>query len=91
MADAILTKIDQVSADIAGMPQPGFSTAKAKFENFNNMSELELRTVIKDSKLKSCELGPLPPFILVEVLDELIPFLLLMLNHSLKEGCFPDS
>ena len=89
--EAISAKIDRVRADTAGMPQPSFSSTNSKFEKFNEVTELELRTLIKNSKLKSCELDPLPPFILVEVLDELMPFLLLMVNHSLNEGCLPDS
>ena len=41
--------------------------------------------------LKSCELDPLPPFIITDILDDIAPFFLYLFNRSLSEGCIPAS
>ena len=50
-----------------------------------------LRNLLSTSNLKSCELDPLPPFVIVDVLDDIVPFLLYLFNRSLSEGLLPAS
>ena len=45
-----------------------------------------LEKVIRMSPSKSCELDPIPTFILKEFLDDLLPFLHLLCNSSLTSG-----
>jgi len=49
----------------------------------------QLRQLIMNSSSKSCELGLLPPFLIKEFIDDLTPFLLLLRNFSLTQGCVP--
>ena len=51
----------------------------------------DLRTVFSSVNLKSCELDPLPPFIITDILDDIAPFFLYLFNRSLSEGCIPAS
>src|SRR6218665_421406 len=37
--------------------------------------------------MKSCELDPLPPFIVIDILDDIFPFFLYLSSRSLSEGC----
>src|SRR6218665_3340947 len=50
-----------------------------------------LRRLLISCNLKSCELDPLPPFIIADVVDDIAPFLLYLFNRSLSEGFLPDS
>ena len=43
------------------------------------------------SPTKSCILDPIPTFLLKESVDALLPFLTVMINRSLHEGCLPAS
>jgi len=43
------------------------------------------------SPVKSCVLDPLPMFILREVVDVVLPFIWVLCNSSLREGCLPSS
>jgi len=61
------------------------------FGNIGCKQFLELYGVIKSSNLKSSELDPLPPFIFINVLDDLAPFLVYLFNMSLVEGHLPAS
>ena len=51
----------------------------------------DLRSVLTSVNLKSCELNPLPPFIITDILDDIAPFFLYLFNRSLSEGCIPAS
>ena len=51
----------------------------------------ELRRLILASLPKSSELDPLPPFLIQESIDSLLPFLTLLCNVSLHEGVLPSS
>ena len=86
-----MQKIDNLHASTADAPLPQCSCTKFKLENFQPITETELYRVIKSSNLKSSELDPLPPFILINVLDDLTPFLVYLINRSLVEGHLPVS
>ena len=51
----------------------------------------KIRTVIMASPAKSCELDPVPTFIVKQLIDDLLPFLTAMCNASLNEGNLPIS
>src|SRR6218665_968255 len=67
------------------------SYTDAEFNNFRLITDTELRKLLTTCNLKSCELDPLPPFGIVDVLDEIVPFLLYLFNRSLSEGFLPSS
>src|SRR6218665_2320896 len=68
-----------------------FVPTDAVFNNFRLITDTELRKLLTTCNLKSCELDPLPPFVMVDVLDEIVPFLLYLFNRSLSEGFLPSS
>lgn len=45
--------------------------------------------LILDSTAMSCELNLLLPFLVKDFVDEFIPFLVLLCNSSLAQGCVP--
>src|SRR6218665_1667820 len=51
----------------------------------------ELRCIILTSPPKSCELDPIPTFLLQEFVDDLLPFLTALCNRSIQDGVLPPS
>ena len=50
----------------------------------------EVRRVIRNSPNKSCELGPIPTWLLKKCIDELLPLITALIKESLSTGTFPD-
>ena len=84
-------KIDNLRATTADAPPPQYSHTENSFGGFRPILETELRQIIGSSNKKSCELDPLPPFVMVNILDDLAPFLVYVFNRSLTEGYLPAS
>ena len=55
------------------------------------VTSAELRRIILTSPSKSCELDPLPTFLLQEFVDVLLPFLTVLCNRSIEDGVLPPS
>jgi hypothetical protein len=53
-----------------------------KLVEFTPVSQDELEKVISKSQSKSCELGPIPTWLLKECLEELLPSLTKIINDS---------
>jgi len=51
----------------------------------------DVRRVLLRSPPKTCVLDPLPTSILRDVVDTLLPFIWVICNNSLQEGCLPTS
>ena len=58
---------------------------------FEPASEDEIKAVIMKSPSKSCELDPVPTFIIKQCVDAIVPHLTLIVNKSLQSGHFSDS
>ena len=56
-----------------------------------NIPWRKIRGVLIRSPAKTCSLDPIPTNVLLESIDILVPFICLMCNSSLSEGCFPGS
>ena len=52
---------------------------------------LKLRTIIMNSPSKSCELDPMPTWLLKKCIDEILPSIVRLVNTSLRSGRFLDS
>src|SRR6218665_1696502 len=89
--DMLTSKTDRLRTTTMDAPSPQFSTTTSTFVNFRPVLGSDLRSVLSAVNLKSCERDPLPPFIIVELLDDVAPFLLYVFNRSLKEGYIPPS
>ena len=58
---------------------------------FMDDTEAEIWNIIKLSPVKSCELDPLPTWLLKECKAELVPLITDIVNMSLRESMFPKS
>ena len=56
---------------------------------FMDVTEIEIRNIIKLSHAKSCELDPLPTWLLKECIAELVPTITDIVNISLHDSLMP--
>ena len=89
--DYLLSKVRRVRDATAGSQPPEFTTTDACLQDFEEVTLDVLRRVILSMPMKSCELDPIPTFIVHDYIDYFLPFLMLLCNRSLKEGCLPAS
>ena len=67
-------------------PPPVFSSTECELSALNPITSMELRQVILKSAPKTCDLDPIPTFLLQEFVDTMLPFLTVLCNSSLREG-----
>ena len=67
-----------------------FYLPQVKLENFSLISEDEIRKIIRKSSNASCQLDPIPTWLVKLSGDELVPVLSKMVNLHLSEGNVPD-
>ena len=70
---------------------PDDITAKDTLSNFPIVSESKVRKIIMSSASKSCELDPIPTFLLKECIDVLSPIITNLINLSIKTSHVPSS
>jgi hypothetical protein len=73
--------MDAISDFISGTPLSIFIEA----------TEAEVKNFIIKSATKSCELDPIPTWLLKGCITELAPIITAIVNTSLKEACVPTS
>ena len=49
----------------------------------------EVREVILSSSNKTCDLDPIPTWLLKKCIDQLLPIITAIINSSISPGCFP--
>ena len=54
-------------------------------------TEEQMRRILLESSVKTCALDPLPSHLFQELIDDLLPFISIMCNASIKEGYLPAS
>ena len=84
-------KVQNIRDATAGSPPPAFPPTTSSLSDVNAVDREELRRIILAAAPKSCELDPLPTFLLKEYLDVLLPLLTALCNRSLREGYLPVS
>ena len=60
------------------------------FDDFNAVTESEIRKFILASPTKSCQLDPWPTFLVKDYVDILLPSVTKLINLSLRDGTFPS-
>ena len=60
-------------------------------EQFKLLTCTDVSEIIKSMNNKSCELDPIPTWILKNCLPEVISYITLIVNLSLQDGIFPES
>ena len=86
--DLIRNEIDAITVvpPVLNVPTP-----ENKFEKFDVLSEEEVSDIIMGSSNASCQLDPIPTWLLKLCGSELIPVITKMINLSLQQGQVPDS
>jgi len=69
-------KLEKVRQSTVGSPPPTFETTDYAFNAFEPCSNEKIRKIIGGAQSKSCELDPMPTFLLKEHLDVLLPFIM---------------
>src|SRR6218665_69488 len=82
-------KVQTIRDDTAGSPPPTFPSKTCILSAVMAITPAELRHIIIAAAPKSCELEPLPTFLLQEHLDILLPLLTTICNRSILEGVMP--
>lgn len=59
-------------------------------ECFTPATEDEIKRIISSMATKSCELDPIPTWLLKKCLGDLLPILTLVVNESMSSGTFPE-
>ena len=65
------------------------ANVKCYFESFDPVSEEEVKKIILNSPNKSCNLDPIPTFLLKKLLDGLLPVITKMINLSFSTKTVP--
>jgi len=87
-----IDKVDVVRAETKDAPPPTYTRHDGQqLCSFRVLSVDDVRRVVMRSPVKSCILDPLPTFILRDVIDEILPFICVMCNVCLQDGCLPSS
>ena len=60
------------------------------FTNFRQLTQNDVRKLIKSSKSTACDLDPIPTSLLKEHISILLPTIRKMVNLSLQTGVFPN-
>ena len=89
--ESFTSKILAIREATAGSPPPSFPSTDFSLSDLSPVSSQELRRIILASAPKTCELDPLPTFLLQEYVDVLLPLLTVLCNRSLQEGILPPS
>src|SRR5664279_1393996 len=85
-------KVQSVRKSTENAAQPVIHEfADQTFTEFSECSPADVRKTLLASPVKSCSLDPLPTFLLREFVDDLLPFISMMCNASLREGILPES
>ena len=79
-------KVNDVRTSTAGAPPPDYTPTTSKFGSFAICSLETVEQIIRGSPSKSCQLDPIPTFVVKQFLDVLLPFMTCMCNASVQEG-----
>ena len=95
-SDFFIDKIDKIRSNIlsqANSTAPStFSeeSAAATLDHLAPASEKEIKRIIEKAPTKSCEIDPLPTWLLKPCLDELLPIITNIINASMESSRVPS-
>ena len=85
-------KVADVRADTEGRTCPQSAlTATTELSTLRPLTMNEVRRLITQSPTKSCNIDPIPTWLLKDLIDALLPFITAMVNSSLIQGRFPSA
>lgn len=86
----LLWKVSDVRGNTEDTALPTDSTTEHHLEQFDLVTESELRYIFTSISSKSCTLDPIPTF-LHDLISERLPFVVRLCNTSFMEGVLPAS
>ncbi|XP_052761992.1 uncharacterized protein LOC128204630 [Mya arenaria] len=98
-SDFFVDKVECIRSDIAWtkshqqidtvVPEAPFN--EEQFSNFSVVSDMDISKIIRNSPNKSCELDPIPTWLLKDCLGELLPLITKIINTSLERAYVPPA
>ena len=92
-SDYFVGKIENIRSSFSKhceMPNDDSSVHVTRISEFEPATEEEVRKILMKSPSSSCELDPLPTWLIKECANDIIPFLTCIINKSLVSGSFPS-
>ena len=90
-ADHFMSKIDKIRQALKDFQNFKLNVKDVpRFDDFQDLTEDEIRKLISELQTKTSELDILPTNVLKSFLDELLPIITKLVNLSLKQGIFPS-
>ena len=87
--DYFKNKIDIIRQDFSGNTTPDeHIPLNITLDHFRPASQQEIHTILMTFNNKSCELDPLPTWLLKQCTEELLPLISAIINNSLESGVF---
>ena len=88
--DYFINKIDIIRQGFSGnTTSDEHIPLNITLDHFRPASQQEIHTIIMTFNNKSCELDPLPTWLLKQCTEELLPLISAIINNSLESGVFP--
>ena len=85
------SKVEAIRSATSGSSPPVFTPADCDLNSFDICLPDDVSRIIRASPSKSCDLDPVPTFLIKECLDVMLPFLTRLCNVSIQSGCLPTS
>ena len=83
---------DDVSQNLpTAYTDPAGPSSESRLNNFSPVSEEEVKRLILQSPNKSCNMDPLPTWLIKDHADVFAPFFTKLINKMFLEGHFPDN
>ena len=91
-ANFFTDKIEGIRVQTSNVPAPEEQcTAKNFLGSWKAVTPADVYKLIGSAPNKSCQLDPVPTWIVKELRSSLSPFIALLFNKSLSTGCFPSA
>ena len=93
--DFFCSKISRIRDDIVSSSVPSINISVpspvVKLESLTHLSEDTIRKIILSSSDASCQLDPIPTWVVNKWVDTVTPIIAKMINFSLDSSCIPNS
>jgi hypothetical protein len=90
---AFASKVQNVRTSTQSASPPDFTgvTSASTFEQFHLLTVDDSIRLVKRANNKCCALDPAPTWIVKQYVDDLAPFITILINRSIRSGQFPSS
>src|SRR6218665_3062689 len=89
--ERLAAKVSSIREATSAAPPPDYPPTSHRLFTLREVTSAELRMLIVTSASKTCELDPIPTFLVQEHIDVILPFLTVLCNSSIREAQLPSS